>query len=210
MDLVLAELAQGWPDRAQAVAIVMRTLAAALLGGMVGFERARTGKEAGLRTHMLVSLGSALFVMAAVDVGVEPGDVSRVIQGIAAGIGFLGAGAILKLTDRREIRGLTTAAGIWMTAATGLAAGLGRYGLALIAALLSLLILAVVPSAQPDDEKPRARRKRGQAARAVAATCCRAATSRSMSDSLNSASGLGGLVDERAQRHVLTPCSVSG
>ena len=103
---------------------------------------------------MLVSLGSALFVMAAVDVGVEPGDVSRVIQGIAAGIGFLGAGAILKLTDRREIRGLTTAAGIWMTAATGLAAGLGRYGLALIAALLSLLVLAVVPSAQPDDERP--------------------------------------------------------
>jgi putative Mg2+ transporter-C (MgtC) family protein len=159
MDLVLAELAQGWPDRAQAVAIVMRMLAAALLGGIVGFERARTGKEAGLRTHMLVSLGSALFVMAAADVGVEPGDVSRVIQGVAAGVGFLGAGAILKLTDQREIRGLTTAAGIWMTAATGLAAGLGRYGLALIAALLSLLILAVVPSAQPDEEKPKSGKK---------------------------------------------------
>ncbi len=160
MDLVLAELAQGWPDRAQAVAIVMRTLAAALLGGIVGYERARTGKEAGLRTHMLVSLGSALFVMAAVDVGVEPGDVSRVIQGIAAGVGFLGAGAILKLTERREIRGLTTAAGIWMTAATGLAAGLGRYGLAVIAALLSVLVLAVVPSATPDDERPKRKRPR--------------------------------------------------
>ncbi len=126
---------------------MMRALMAALLGGVVGFERARTGKEAGLRTHMLVSLGAALFVMAALDVGVEPGDVSRVIQGVAAGVGFLGAGAILKLSDRREIRGLTTAAGIWMTAATGLAVGLGRYGLALIAVVLSWMILALMPSA---------------------------------------------------------------
>ena len=119
---------------------------------------------------MLVSLGSALFVMAALDVGVDPGDVSRVIQGMAAGVGFLGAGAILKLSERREMRGLTTAAGIWMTAATGLAAGLGRYGLAVIAALLSLLVLAVVPSAQPDDDWPKRARNRDQAARAVAAT----------------------------------------
>ena len=152
MDLVLAELAQGWPDRAHAVAMVMRAMTAALLGGVVGFERARTGKDAGLRTHMLVSLGSALFVMAALDVGAAPGDVSRVIQGVAAGVGFLGAGAILKLSDRREIRGLTTAAGIWMTAATGLAIGLGRYGLALISVVLSWMILALVPSAHPDDE----------------------------------------------------------
>ncbi len=157
MDLVLAELAQGWPDRAHAVAIIMRALMAVLLGGVVGFERERTGKEAGLRTHMLVSLGAALFVMAALDVGAEPGDVSRVIQGVAAGIGFLGAGAILKLSDRREIRGLTTAAGIWMTAATGLAVGLGRYGLALIAVVLSWMILALVPLAQPDDEVPKKR-----------------------------------------------------
>jgi len=155
MDLVLAELAQGWPDRAHAVAIMMRALMAALLGGVVGFERARTGKDAGLRTHMLVSLGAALFVMAALDVGVEPGDVSRVIQGVAAGVGFLGAGAILKLSDRREIRGLTTAAGIWMTAATGLAVGLGRYGLALISVALSWMILALMPSAMPDDDGPK-------------------------------------------------------
>ena len=155
MDLVLAELGQGWPDRQEAVAMVMRLLAAAIFGGIVGFERARTGKDAGLRTHMLVSVGSAVFVMAAVEVGVEPGDVSRVIQGVAAGVGFLGAGAILKLSSRREIRGLTTAAGIWMTAATGLAAGLGRYGLALVSGVLALLILAALPSAQPDDDKPK-------------------------------------------------------
>jgi putative Mg2+ transporter-C (MgtC) family protein len=154
MDLVLNELARGWPDRQEAVAMVMRLLTAAILGGIVGFERARTGKDAGLRTHTLVSVGSAVFVMAAVEVGVEPGDVSRVIQGVAAGVGFLGAGAILKLSDRREIRGLTTAAGIWMTAATGLSAGLGRYGLALVSGVLALLILAALPSAQADDDKP--------------------------------------------------------
>lgn len=152
MDLVIAELASGLPDAAQAVRITMRALAAAILGGAVGYERARTGKDAGLRTHMLVSLGSAVFVMAVVENGGRPEDVSRVIQGIASGIGFLGAGAILKLSDKREIRGLTTAAGIWMTAATGLAAGLGRYGLALIAALLALTILAVLPSPQPEEE----------------------------------------------------------
>jgi putative Mg2+ transporter-C (MgtC) family protein len=152
MDILVDELARGMPDLAAAVRIVLRAFTAALLGGVIGYERGRTGKDAGLRTHMLVSLGSALFVMAAVDVGVEPGDVSRVIQGVAAGVGFLGAGAILKLSDKREIHGLTTAAGIWMTAATGLTAGLGRYGLALLAAALAFLILAVLPSAQPDDE----------------------------------------------------------
>jgi putative Mg2+ transporter-C (MgtC) family protein len=157
MDLVLGELAQGLPDAGQAVRIAVRMLVAALLGGIVGFERARTGKDAGLRTHMLVSLGSAVFVMSAIDWGGEPADVSRVIQGVASGVGFLGAGAILKLSDRREIRGLTTAAGIWMTAAMGLSAGLGRYGLAVVSALLTLLILAALPSAQPDDDQPKAK-----------------------------------------------------
>jgi putative Mg2+ transporter-C (MgtC) family protein len=152
MDILVDELTRGLPDLAGVVRIVLRAFTAALLGGVIGWERGRTGKDAGLRTHMLVSLGSALFVMAAVDLGAAPGDVSRVIQGVASGIGFLGAGAILKLSDKREIRGLTTAAGIWMTAATGLAAGLGRYGLAVLGGLMALLILAVVPSAQTDDE----------------------------------------------------------
>lgn len=152
MDLLLNELAQGMPDAAGVVRIALRAVTAALLGGLVGFERARTGKDAGLRTHMLVSLGSALFVMAAVESGVGAGDVSRVVQGVASGVGFLGAGAILKLSDKREIRGLTTAAGIWMTSAAGLSAGLGRYGLAILAALMAWLILAVVPSPPTDDE----------------------------------------------------------
>ncbi len=71
-------------------------------------------------------------------------EVSRVIQGLAAGIGFIGAGAILKLTDEREITGLTTAAGIWMTAAVGVAVGLGRWGSATISVILTVLILTIV------------------------------------------------------------------
>ncbi|MGD9904600.1 MAG: MgtC/SapB family protein [Vicinamibacterales bacterium] len=154
MDVIWNELALSVPDAAHAVRLVMRAVAAAVLGGVIGYERSRTGKDAGFRTHMLVALGSASFVMAAVDHGATANDVTRVVQGVASGIGFLGAGAILKLSDKREIRGLTTAAGIWMTAATGVCAGLGRYGLATLVAVLSWLILAVVPS-PPDEEASR-------------------------------------------------------
>jgi putative Mg2+ transporter-C (MgtC) family protein len=156
MEILVEELTGGLPDLAAAVRIVVRALMATLLGGVIGYERGRTGKDAGLRTHMLVSLGSALFVMAALESSIGPGDVARVIQGVASGVGFLGAGAILKLSHRREIRGLTTAAGIWMTAAAGLSAGLGRYGLAVLAVLIGWLVLAVVPSA-PNDDEPKAR-----------------------------------------------------
>jgi putative Mg2+ transporter-C (MgtC) family protein len=93
---------------------------------------------------MLVSLSSAIFVVAPLEAGMNLGDLSRVIQGVAAGIGFIGAGAILKLPDARVIEGLTTAAGIWLTAALGLAAGTGRYGLAAISAVMAWLILAIV------------------------------------------------------------------
>lgn len=158
MDLVLGEFSQGLPDAPNLVRLLLRTLTAAVLGAVLGYERARTGKDAGLRTHTLVALGAALFVMAAVDLGAAPGDVSRVIQGVASGIGFIGAGAILKLSEKREIRGLTTAAGLWMTAAIGLAAGLGRYGMAILAAAVAWLVLAVVPSAPAgDDDTPKAK-----------------------------------------------------
>jgi putative Mg2+ transporter-C (MgtC) family protein len=144
MEILQSELASGLPDTAQAIRVVLRIMAATLLGAIVGYERERTGKSAGLRTHMMVSLSSAIFVLAPLEVGMNPGDVSRVIQGVAAGIGFIGAGAIMKLPEERQIDGLTTAAGIWMTAGLGLAAGLGRYGLALISAVLAWVILAVV------------------------------------------------------------------
>ena len=144
MDLLLNELAGSFPDPAQAVRIAIRLLAAILVGAIVGFEREQTGKAAGLRTHMIVALSSALFVLAPLEASMAPQDVSRVIQGVAAGIGFIGAGAILKRRDESEIYGLTTAAGIWLTAAAGLAAGLGRLGLAFAAAALAWVILRVV------------------------------------------------------------------
>ena len=92
---------------------------------------------------MLVSLGTAVVVLACSGVGMSPDGVSRVVQGIVTGIGFLGAGAILKLDREREIQGLTTAAGIWMTAAIGVAVGLGSLGVALLSTVFTLVILAL-------------------------------------------------------------------
>jgi putative Mg2+ transporter-C (MgtC) family protein len=124
--------------------ILLRLGVAAAVGAIVGLDRERQGKPAGLRTHVLVSAGSALFVVAAAETGTPTADMSRIIQGVAAGVGFLGAGAILKLSDSRQILGLTTAATIWMTAALGVAAGLGRLALAGAAAVLTLATLSLL------------------------------------------------------------------
>jgi putative Mg2+ transporter-C (MgtC) family protein len=93
---------------------------------------------------MLVSMGVTLFVFIGVDVGMPHDAQSRVIQGIATGVGFLGAGAILKMKDSLEIHGLTTAAGIWMTAAIGVAIGFGRLGVAAIGVVFAWFVLAIV------------------------------------------------------------------
>jgi putative Mg2+ transporter-C (MgtC) family protein len=148
MDIILDELTAGIPDTRQLTRIAIRLLVAMLLGAVVGIQREQTGKPAGVRTHMLVSLGAALFVLAPVEAGMNSDDLSRVIQGLATGIGFIGGGAILKLSEEREIQGLTTAAGIWMTAAMGVAAGLGRIGMALLSALLTWFILAIIGRAE--------------------------------------------------------------
>jgi putative Mg2+ transporter-C (MgtC) family protein len=124
--------------------VCVRLLVAVVLGGCLGYERESKGKSAGLRTHMLVALGAALFVLVPLEAGVVVADLSRVLQGITAGIGFLGAGAIIKLSGEREIRGLTTAASIWLTAAVGIAAGMGRETTAVLSTLLALFILAVL------------------------------------------------------------------
>jgi putative Mg2+ transporter-C (MgtC) family protein len=144
MEIILEELTAGLPDARQLARIVIRLLVAMLLGGIVGIQREWTGKPAGLRTHMLVALGAALFVLAPVEAGMTSADLSRVIQGLATGIGFIGGGAILKLSKEHDIRGLTSAAGIWMTSAMGVAVGLGRIGMALLSALLTWFILTVV------------------------------------------------------------------
>ena len=124
--------------------IVLRLLVALALGGLLGYERESIGASAGLRTHMLVSLGCALFILIPVQAGMQIEDVSRVLQGVAAGIGFIGAGAILKQSNQNDIRGLTTAAGIWTTAAIGVAAGMGREASAIVSAVFAFIILAIL------------------------------------------------------------------
>ncbi len=132
------------PDLGEATRVAVRLLLAALLGGLLGYNRERHGKSAGLRTHMLVAMGSALFVLVPDLAGMSIGDMSRVIQGIVAGIGFLGAGTIIKHQVDKEVFGLTTAAGVWMTAAIGIACGLGRELTAIISTLLAWAVLSVV------------------------------------------------------------------
>jgi putative Mg2+ transporter-C (MgtC) family protein len=144
MDIIFEELTAGMPDARQITRVIIRLLAAMLLGAIIGIQREQTGKPAGLRTHMLVAMGAALFTLAPLEAGMDSADLSRVIQGLATGIGFLGGGAILKLSEAREIQGLTSAAGIWMTAAVGVAVGLGRLGLALLSVLLTWFILAII------------------------------------------------------------------
>ena len=129
------------PDAAEVIRVTIRLITALFIGGVIGLQREITHHAAGLRTHMLVSLGTAVLVVCAHESGMTPSDVSRIVQGIVTGIGFLGGGAILKLTSEREIRGLTTAAGIWLTAAASVAAGLGRIGSALLGTVLALFVL---------------------------------------------------------------------
>lgn len=145
MDEVMRALATelALPDATTMTVILVRVLAAAVLGAIIGWERERKGRAAGLKTHILVSVGSALFVLAPILAGIDGGDNTRVMQGIVSGIGFLGAGAILR--DGMRVEGLTTAAGIWMTAAIGMAVGMGQEMLALLTTLLAWLVVAAVP-----------------------------------------------------------------
>ena len=144
MDSFINEFWAGWPDAAEIGRVLFRLLAAMVLGGAIGLQREHAGKPAGLRTHMLVSMGACLFVLACITHDFDNADLSRVIQGLATGIGFIGGGAILKLAADHEIKGLTTAAGIWTTAAIGVAVGLGHWGLAAMAVVMTLFTLAVL------------------------------------------------------------------
>lgn len=143
MELLWHELTAGMADRGHLAIVLLRTITAVVLGGVVGMQREQTGKPAGLRTHMLVCLGTAVVVLGCSGVAMDMAGLSRVIQGIVTGIGFIGAGTILKLTAEREIQGLTTAAGLWMTAAIGVAVGLGALGIAVIATVLTVIVLSL-------------------------------------------------------------------
>ena len=117
--------------------VALRLVFAVIAGGLIGLEREVVHKPAGVRTHMLVSLGSALFVIITLDS--VPGEAARIIAGIATGVGFLGAGTIFKAKD--DVHGLTTAASIWAVAAVGLTIGLGYYVTMLISVFLILAVL---------------------------------------------------------------------
>jgi len=144
-DTVAAEFSD-FGDVAQITRIVVRLGLAALLGFALGFEREQRGKAAGIRTHMLVAIGSALFVLVPQSSGIVAADMSRVIQGLIAGVGFLCAGTILKSgREEQQIQGLTSAAGLWTTAAIGMACGLGREMMALFSTLLALAVLGLMP-----------------------------------------------------------------
>ncbi|CAG9169714.1 MgtC/SapB family protein [Cupriavidus pampae] len=132
------------PNVKELTRLLLRLTLAVVLGGVIGWERESAGKAAGLRTHMMVALGSALFVLVPLQAGVPLADMSRVLQGLTAGIGFLGAGAIIKQAKEDDIRGLTTAASIWTVAAIGVACGLGREMTAVVATVFSLVILQLL------------------------------------------------------------------
>src|SRR3989441_6287888 len=143
MDILWQELTSGLHDSRQLAHVIIRLVAATLLGGIVGIQRETTHKPAGLRTHVLVSLATAAFVISCSGAGMSLDGLSRVIQGIVTGIGFIGAGSILKLGEQHEIRGLTTAASVWMTAAIGVTVGRGNLGIGLMITILALIILAL-------------------------------------------------------------------
>ena len=144
MELLWQELTSGLPDGRHLEIVLIRVIIATALGAVIGVQREKAGKPAGLRTHILVSLGTAVVVLACAAVGMSNDPLSRVIQGIVTGIGFIGAGSILKVSEEREIRGLTTAAGLWMTAAIGISVALGAIGVAIIGALLTVIVLGVL------------------------------------------------------------------
>ena len=123
------------------IVIIIRIVTAAVLGGVLGAEREAVGKAAGLRTHMLVALGAALFVIGPQQAGLGEGDLGRIIQGIAAGIGFIGAGTIIKRKDGEEITGLTTAASIWLTASIGVLAAVAPLWLPILGVVCAWAVL---------------------------------------------------------------------
>jgi len=126
--------------------LIIRLVLAAVFGGLVGWERQKGHKPAGLRTHMLVSMGSALFTMISFMVTFDLAsglvDSTRIAAGIVTGIGFLGAGAIIQ--SQEKVIGLTTAASIWIVAAIGMAIGYGLFVLAGSTAILTLIILYIL------------------------------------------------------------------
>lgn len=121
--------------------LIVRLLLSVLFAGIVGFEREMTGKPAGLRTHALVSMGACLFTIASFYVFPETAslDASRIAAGVVTGIGFIGAGSII--ATKGHVKGITTAASLWLVAAIGLIVGMGGYVIAFVASIFSFIVL---------------------------------------------------------------------
>ena len=152
MSIIIEEIVGTLPDTRHLVRVGWRLLAALIVGAIIGYQRERAGKAAGLRTHLLVAMGTSTFVICAIEYGMQNDALSRVVQGLVTGIGFLGTGAIMKREGPQEIHGITTAAGIWMTAAVSIAIGMGQIVLGLIGAGLAWIVLAVLYKFEPRNE----------------------------------------------------------
>src|SRR5947207_12744043 len=125
------------------VDLILRLLLAAGLGAAIGIERELRQKAAGLRTNMLIALGSALLTVLSIEIARIGGTPDRIAASIVTGVGFLGGGSILR--SGRSVHGMTTAATIWVNAAVGMAAGAGLYGIATAATIITLIVLAALP-----------------------------------------------------------------
>src|SRR5579884_1898353 len=134
--------------------LMLRLLLAAALGGAIGIERELRRKPAGLRTNILIALGSALFTVMSIELAHGGGTPDRVAAQIVTGIGFLGAGAIMRSGE--SVHGMTTAATIWVNAAVGVAAGAGEYAMASVATALTLVVLAALGPLEDYFERRRA------------------------------------------------------
>ena len=141
MDVLFQDFTLSETELLAAGRAVGRLVVAVMLGAVLGFERQRRGRAAGLRTHSLVALGAALFTVVPMLFGATAADLAQVVKGLAAGVGFLGAGAILKGSEQGDVQGLTTAANIWLTAAAGLAVGAGWVWPAVAGVFLSFSVL---------------------------------------------------------------------
>lgn len=148
-----------WSKGASTIEVVARLLVAILIGGLIGWDREKSDKPAGLRTHMLVALGSASFTLLGFEVGAhlspksgEGFDPTRVLQGVIGGIGFLGAGSIIQ--NHGQVSGLTTAASVWVAGALGAASGVGAYVLAGVTTVLAFVILAVLAKLDRRSKRP--------------------------------------------------------
>jgi len=144
MEIIWNELTGGLALSGDVIRVGFRLVASVVLGAVVGLQREWSGKPAGLRTHILVAMGTTLLVVACLSISMGDDGISRVIQGIVTGIGFIGAGAILKQNVKMEVHGLTTAASVWLTAAAGVAVGLGRTGIAFVGVALGWAVLSLL------------------------------------------------------------------